>query len=1170
MSGPEVWRLGAERPVDFHPGRCVALPAELRAQISADLAPLSALAPELPAQLLAFVESGSEQKECLQQLSSSGEAFKLWGLNHVHTGAALEPRYRRAGWLGRCAALDPVLLVRLGAMFAAARYCTMPSYEYDPFKAQWPYALLEEASPGWYVDVPTREGLMDILQLEAALVLAGDRSDRLVQRYAEGRFQSDQVVDTPGFVESVARHPRHVATMLMAKREALERALKDFGKLGPPPSPWLGRLVELATGGAKIARDLARQWLLQAKDQELDAVVEAAGGVLTSGDAESRAQAAELLGLLATERGTDALRAALAQERSTKVRSIIAATIAATHSRGTDASGELGVPPVPHPTFDPIPKGPLSDDVRALLDQVFDEWYALALACPHPTDRPPREVLPFSAEARTEFWRLLSDPAPWSAPPENRFWAAQKAAQYRLDFSKATRPRQLFDHEGLTPLHLVRLHHLLYEAFYAARLDAALRRHRTRIGQPYDLRTVARALEHCALNPGMLADQHAGAYFRATFRWEREAVWPYFAERLGPIDAALGLARRTDETGSESWAMQVLAWFPSLPTRYRGVLWAHAIGADDKLRPLAQKCLSKVPGIFESVVDALSDTAQGVRAAAASWLGTLGERRAIEVLKTALAKEKGDHARACCMEALEQLGVPPGELLDCEELCADAKRGMAKGMPAELALLDLDTLPSLLWLDGTAVPPQVVQWWILLAFRSWDPSGNGTLDAYSQSVQAEGRMALAQWLLDEWLREEQTLEERGLLALVSSFGGPSIARPASDYIHRWYGNRPAQCNQLLEMLAWNQSPAAIQCLSAIARRFRTASIKRKAGQLVAAIAKQNGWTTVQLADRSIPDAGLDARGQLELRYLARGSEQVTRRFSATLLPDCSLQLTDADGQPLKTLPKPRKDEDAAAAKRASEQLNLAKKEIKPTLAQQTARLFDAMCAQRAWSFAEWDQCFHRHPIASRLASGLVWRAEQPDHQPLWFRPLGDGALTSAAGDPVLLPADSAVRLAHASQLPAEQLAAWREHLHEFELAPSFPQLERAPYAPTEQQLDDTCIEQFQGYAIESFTLRRVAEKRGFDRGSPEDGGWFYSYRRAFAELGLVAVLEFSGSRLLDDNERVALKSLSFATGGGRIVLRDVAPVLLSECYNDLAEIAAAGSGFDPKWRKLSA
>jgi hypothetical protein len=27
-------------------------------------------------------------------------------------------------------------------------------------------------------------------------------------------------------------------------------------------------------------------------------------------------------------------------------------------------------------------------------------------------------------------------------------------------------------------------------------------------------------------------------------------------------------------------------------------------------------------------------------------------------------------------------------------------------------------------------------------------------------------------------------------------------------------------------------------------------------------------------------------------------------------------------------------------------------------------------------------------------------------------------------------------------------------------------------------------------------------------------------------------------------------------------------VLLSECYNDLAEIAAAGSGYDPEWTKL--
>jgi hypothetical protein len=31
----------------------------------------------------------------------------------------------------------------------------------------------------------------------------------------------------------------------------------------------------------------------------------------------------------------------------------------------------------------------------------------------------------------------------------------------------------------------------------------------------------------------------------------------------------------------------------------------------------------------------------------------------------------------------------------------------------------------------------------------------------------------------------------------------------------------------------------------------------------------------------------------------------------------------------------------------------------------------------------------------------------------------------------------------------------------------------------------------------------------------------------------------------------------------------VPPILLSECYDDLRSIAAAGSGYDPEWQKKS-
>jgi hypothetical protein len=486
------------------------------------------------------------------------------------------------------------------------------------------------------------------------------------------------------------------------------------------------------------------------------------------------------------------------------------------------------------------------------------------------------------------------------------------------------------------------------------------------------------------------------------------------------------------------------------------------------------------------------------------------------------------------------------------------------------------------------------------------------LDVYARHLQPEARVAFGQWALDEWLRHDQRVAtspeelalvidrlmtttgmpreyaeeaaarhkvsvgtpERGVLALASSFGGPGLVAPVRSYLTKWYGNQAAQCNCLLTMLAWNESPAAIQYLTSVSRRFRTASIQKKASDLVSDIALRNGWTRVQLADRSIPDGGLDERGRFELCYLRKDTTEVTRTFLATLSSDGALQLADADGSRLKALPEARKDEDEPSVKLAKQQLNAAKKEIKTTFEQQTSRLFDAMCSQRSWRYEEWERFFRRHPIMGRLAARVIWRSARSEGRAVCFRPMEDGSLMTANDqEPQLDPADE-IRLAHSAHMDDNELRAWREHRTDFDLVPLFSQIDRPVFAPSDDQLDDTSIEQFRGHVLESFALRRLAEKRGFDRGPIGDGQVFDDYRRVFPDIGVVAVLEFSGNSLPEISKQVALKSLSLAAYGqstdaaGRVMLRDVPAVLLSECYNDVAEIAAAGSGFDPDWQRL--
>ena len=109
--------------------------------------------------------------------------------------------------------------------------------------------------------------------------------------------------------------------------------------------------------------------------------------------------------------------------------------------------------------------------------------------------------------------------------------------------------------------------------------------------------------------------------------------------------------------------------------------------------------------------------------------------------------------------------------------------------------------------------------------------------------------------------------------------------------------------------------------------------------------------------------------------------------------------------------------------------------------------------------------------------------------------------------------------------------------------------------------------------IETFKLRGIAAKLGYSRSAAGDGGWFSSYERPYRGAGIVAELEFTGSPLPEQNVPVALVALGFhrlrdnGHQGQKIALGEVPPVLLAECWQDLHDIAAKGSGFDPDWQK---
>lgn len=433
------------------------------------------------------------------------------------------------------------------------------------------------------------------------------------------------------------------------------------------------------------------------------------------------------------------------------------------------------------------------------------------------------------------------------------------------------------------------------------------------------------------------------------------------------------------------------------------------------------------------------------------------------------------------------------------------------------------------------------------------------------------------------------IEQKGMLAIVSAAGDSDCVKLSEQYIRKWYGNRTAQCKALVEVLAWISHPLALQALLSIANRFRTKSIKELAAEHVNAVAERRGWTVDELADRTIPDGGFELPVDENGNPIGDSDKAVLeidfgpRQFVVSLNDQLETVIfPKGETKPIKTLPAPAKSDDQELAKAGKKEFTDAKKIAKEVVKRQTERLYEALCTQREWRFEDWQLYLAKHPIVGRLCVRLAWIVFEPGTEEQGkfigaYRPLEDGSLTNEQDEEVKFPKDAIVKLAHSCNLSNELVAAWIKHFDDYDVTPLFAQFGRQVFIVPEDRLKSTDMTDFQGHLITSYKLRNRAVKLGYVRGEAEDGGCFYIYKKSFNSLEMQAVLEFTGNCLPEEDVPCALKEFYFVAlkdsthswSVTKIPLWRVPKVLLSEVYNDVRQIAADGSGFDPKWQEKS-
>jgi hypothetical protein len=1067
-------------------------------------------------------------------------------------------------------------------------------------------------------------------------LLVHDPSDPHARRLA---YLAEPLADMG---ESIARYPEVVVEALKQK-QARQRvnALETLAKCQAPSEPFAEQIVTLAVSSAKTAREAARP-LTNQLSGKIAPLVRAR---CEEGEPPERLHAVQLLWELEKDDAIPFFRERREAETSRKVIEAIDGILAGPKVGAGRKPAEASELPPPQPECLPDvpvvtavdPQAPatqeVKDDFAALLRSIADE--AKAHHDKETGDekryrQPPSLPPMFEAQAARQLEGLVVKKRDHQ-PLLRLYGPTTPSAMQKV--------KRFLEHPDLEPIHAVRVCVMLGMSVYYGwgertcflpTFEELINHYRRTHGSQFGLRELAAAVAAVGLSPDGIGETKLTSPRALAFNWEPEAVWPYFAERRHILETIFGM--RPAPKVQYDWyrttrrrnAFRVLALFPSLPPEFVTMLWGLALEGGKTDRPLAQEALHHVVGKEERIVQALSSGKQETRATAAEWLAQLKHREAVPAIKAALGKEKQELARAALMSALEAMGEPIDEFIDRDGLLGEAEKGLKKGIPDALSWFPFDLLPQVTWQDtGQPADRQVLTWLVVRSHKLKDPAPGPLLRRHCALFKPAERDALGLFVLQSWIqqdtipahtREEATqlaetrakhaikqpwckgitveeltranlaellkevkgsaIKEKGILAVAAACGSSQLVPVVERYLKEWYGMRAAQCRALVQMLAWIEAPTATQLLLSVATRFRTKGIQDEADNQVKLLAERKGWSTDELADRTIPTAGLDEDGELAL---ACGE----RTYTARLSPEFRLAIHNEQGKEVKGLPAPKGAKDPDAVKQAKKVLSQAKRELKSVVQMQKTRLFENMCTQRTWRFADWQQYLNRHPIVKRYCEGLVWCEVDEGQLKRTFRPLADGTLTDLADDELTVPDDASVRLAHSTVVPRELGEAWLRHFEDYEVTPLFTQFGGEQYVLPDEGKDETEVTDFEGHLIEAYKLRSEAQRRDYVRAQAEDGGWFYMYRKDFPSLELRAMIEFSGSPLPEENRLVALNNLQFVSsqneaeegygiygsGGFAMPLGEIPPVLLSECYNDLKQIAAAGIGFDPDWEK---
>ncbi|WP_238018207.1 DUF4132 domain-containing protein [Dactylosporangium sp. AC04546] len=561
---------------------------------------------------------------------------------------------------------------------------------------------------------------------------------------------------------------------------------------------------------------------------------------------------------------------------------------------------------------------------------------------------------------------------------------------------------------------------------------------------------------------------------------------------------------------------------------------------------------------------------KSVRSVAAAWLQRHPEAAARALVPAALTKP-GVARRSAerALRAIAAAGHRGAVEAAAQDHGAEAVAGIAalldadplEALPAKLPALPDWADPALLTapeLAGGAgsLPPDAVRHVLTMLAMSRIGEAYAGIAVLRETCDRASLAEFAWSLFEAWQLAGSPSKEGWVLDAQALLGDDGTVRRLAPIIRTWPGEGGhARAVTGLDVLAEIGTDVALMHLHGISEKVKFKGLKERAAEKIAEVAAGLRLTPEQLADRLVPDFGLEAGGTLVLDY---GPRRFVVGFDEQLKPF----VADEDGKRRAALPKPGAKDDPELAPAAERRFAGLKKDVRTVAGDQIRRFERAMVWQRRWAGAEFRELIVGHPLVWHVARRLVWATyDEAGAVVTALRVAEDRSLADLDDDTVTVADDAAVGVAHPLQLGAN-VPRWAELFADYEILQPFPQLGRETYTATEEELRSTELTRYSGMKVPTTKVIGL-ERRGWRRADPMDAGVQGSMERdlpggAVLELDLEPGIVVGDVTMMPDQQLGGVHIRGADESAWRREHRHrfdgLDPVTLSEIIRDLREV----------------